>query len=232
MTAFLDEAALDNPVWSSLALRHARCAQGAGLALRYRSDFSPLSAMSAAAPENVEAMRALVRIDEAIVMAGPHLPDTLPGWDVVQRLRLAQMIRRDRTRLPENLDAISTLSTADVDDMLALVEITRPGPFCVRTVELGHFVGIRQHGRLVAMAGERLWVGDHREVSGVCTHPDAQGKGYSRTLLGHVINGMLGAGQTPFLHVECGNTRAIAVYESLGFVRRAEIPAAVVKRVA
>ena len=232
MTASLDEAALDNPVWSSLALRHARCAQGAGLALRYRSDFSPLSAMSAAAPENVEAMRALVRIDEGIVMAGRHVPDTLPGWEVVQRLRLAQMIRRERARLPENIDAISTLSTADVDDMLALVEITRPGPFCIRTVELGHFVGIRQHGRLVAMAGERLWVGDHREVSGVCTHPDAQGKGYSRALLGRVINRMLDAGQTPFLHVECGNARAIAVYESLGFVRRAEIPAAVVKRVA
>jgi len=232
MIASLTETALDNPVWSSLALRHARYAQGGGLALRYRGDFSPLSAMSAAAPENVEAMRALVRIDEAIVMAGPHVPDTLTGWDVVQRLRLAQMIRRDRTRLPERIDAISTLSTADVDDMLALVEITRPGPFCVRTVELGHFVGIRQHGRLVAMAGERLWIGDHREASGVCTHPDAEGKGYSRALLGRVINRMLDAGQTPFLHVECGNARAIAVYESLGFVRRAEIAAAVVKRVA
>jgi ribosomal protein S18 acetylase RimI-like enzyme len=232
MTASLDETALDNPVWSSLALRHARYAQGGGLALRYSRDFSPLSAMSATGPESVEAMRALVRIDEAIVMAGPHVPETLPGWDVVQRLRLAQMIRRDRTRLPENIDAISTLSTADVDDMVALVEITRPGPFCVRTVELGNFVGIRQHGRLVAMAGERLWIGDHREVSGVCTHPDAAGNGYSRALLGRVINRMLDAGQTPFLHVEYGNARAIAVYESLGFVRRAEIAATVVKRIA
>jgi ribosomal protein S18 acetylase RimI-like enzyme len=34
------------------------------------------------------------------------------------------------------------------------------------------------------------------------------------------------------LPVQSGNARGIAVYESLGFVRRAEIPATVVKRIA
>ena len=69
-----------------------------------------------------------------------------------------------------------------------------------------------------------MWIGDHREVSGVCTHPDAQGRGLARALMGRVVNRMLRAGQTPFLHVESGNDRAIAMYVALGFERRAEFP--------
>jgi predicted GNAT family acetyltransferase len=120
-------------------------------------------------------------------------------------------------------DDVVTLGGRDVDDMLALVELTHPGPFRRRTVELGNFVGVRRDGRLLAMAGERMWIGDYREVSAVCTHPDAQGRGLARTLMAHVINRMLAAGQTPFLHVLSTNERAIATYEGLGFVRRTEI---------
>ena len=125
---------------------------------------------------------------------------------------------------------IAVLSAADVDDMLALVELTHPGPFRERTIELGNFVGIRQHGRLLAMAGERMWIGDHREVSAVCTHPEAQGRGYARALMGRVINRMLRAGQTPFLHVESANERAIAMYQGIGFIQRAEFPLLYAKR--
>ncbi len=67
------------------------------------------------------------------------------------------------------------------------------------------------------MAGERMWIGDHREVSAVCTHPDAQGKGLARALMAHVVNRMLAAGQTPFLHVLSGNERAIAHLRGPGF---------------
>jgi len=35
---------------------------------------------------------------------------------------------------------------------------------------------------------------------------------------------MLRAGETPFLHVESGNRRAIDLYVALGFSRRAEYP--------
>jgi predicted GNAT family acetyltransferase len=35
---------------------------------------------------------------------------------------------------------------------------------------------------------------------------------------------MLRAGETPYLHVDCRNPRAIDLYLALGFVRRAEFP--------
>jgi predicted GNAT family acetyltransferase len=73
------------------------------------------------------------------------------------------------------------------------------------------------------MAGERLWIDDFREVSAVCTHPDVQGRGYARALIARVVNAMMRAGQTPMLHVESANKRAIELYSSLGFGRRSEL---------
>jgi predicted GNAT family acetyltransferase len=73
------------------------------------------------------------------------------------------------------------------------------------------------------MAGERLWIDAFREVSAVCTHPDAQRRGYARALIARVVNAMMRAGQTPILHVESANRRAIDLYLALGFVRRTEL---------
>jgi predicted GNAT family acetyltransferase len=231
MSAFTDENALDNPVWSCLATRHAHLAKGGRLALRYRPEFSPLAGIPAAAAENVEALRDLVGVGEDLSVAGAYVPEPLADWETQQRIRIAQMIRRETAPLPEGGAQISVLSAADVGDMLALVDLTHPGPFRVRTIELGTFVGIRRHGQLLAMAGERMWVGNYREVSGICTHPDAQRRGLARALMGHVINRMLSAGQTPFLHVDSSNERVIALYEALGFVRRAVFPLVHAKRI-
>lgn len=224
MTALTDEGALDNPVWSCLTTRHAHLALGDHHALRYPFEFSPLSGLPAAGRDNVIALQALVEVGDAVAVVGAHLPEWPENWETLHRTRLVQMVRRETSPLSEGRAEVVPLSTADVGDMLALVELTHPGPFRERTIELGAFVGVREGGRLLAMAGERMWVGDHREVSAVCTHPEAQGRGYARALMAKVINRMLRAGQTPFLHVEGGNERAIRTYEGLGFVRRAEFP--------
>ena len=217
------EVALDNPVWSCLTSRYAHLALGDARALRFQSDYSPLSAVRDARPENVAALLATVVAAEELSITAVEVGAVPAHWEIVGRLRLVQMIRREREPLPKPRDDVAALGSDDVDDMLALVELTHPGPFRRRTVELGNFVGIRHDGRLLAMAGERMWIGDHREVSAVCTHPDAQGKGLARTLMAHVVNRMLATGQTPFLHVLSTNERAIATYEGLGFVRRTEI---------
>ena len=218
-----DESPLDNPVWSCLTSRYAHLALGDARALRFESDYSPLSAVRDARPENVAALLAPVESGEELSITAVEVGEVSADWEIVGRLRLVQMIRREREPLPTSRDDVAVLGSGDVDDMLALVELTHPGPFRRRTVELGNFVGVRRDGRLLAMAGERMWISDYREVSAVCTHPDAQGQGLARTLMAHVINRMLAAGQTPFLHVLSTNARAIATYEGLGFVRRTEI---------
>ena len=231
MPDFTDETQLDNPVWSCLTTRHAHLAMGGRLASRYPGEFSPLGGIPAAAAENVDALQALVGVGEDLSVAGEYVSELPSSWETQLRIRVAQMIRRERAPLPESSAQISVLSSADVGDMLALVDLTHPGPFRDRTIELGTFLGIRRHGRLLAMAGERMWVGNYREVSGICTHPEAQRLGFARALMSHLINRMLKAGQTPFLHVDSTNERAMALYEALGFVRRAAFPLVHAKRI-
>ena len=50
--------------------------------------------------------------------------------------------------------------------------------------------------------------------------------------MARVVNRMLRAGETPFLHVESTNARAIDVYGALGFTKRAEFPLLCVIKVA
>lgn len=226
------EAVLDDPVWSSLTTRHAHLARGDRLALRYPPDIAPFVAIAASTPAHAAALRALVDVDELVALFGAPMPDGTAGWAMQDTLRIVQMIRRDPRPLPQRDAAIVRLGARDVDAMLALVEITHPGPFRRRTIELGTFVGVRDAGRLIAMAGERMHAGAYHEVSGVCTHPDAQGRGLARALMADVINRMLRAGEVPFLHADQENTRAIALYESLGFEPRARFVRVLHRRIA
>jgi len=224
--------ALDNPVWSCLTTRHAHFAQGGALARRYPVDISPIAGVPDVAAANIAALEALVDVGDNITTGGARVPALPPNWETLHASRMTQMIRADRAPLPEvDIDVIA-LSPKDVDEMLALVELTQPGPFRPRTIELGRFCGIRENGKLVAMAGERMWIGDCHEVSGVCTHPDVQGRGYAKALTARVVNRMLRDGETPFLHVESLNERAIGVYRALGFVERAQFPLLYARRVA
>ena len=63
---------------------------------------------------------------------------------------------------------VSRLAPIDSADMIRLVELTKPGPFADRTMELGDFFGIRVGGALVAMAGERMKADGTTEISAVC----------------------------------------------------------------
>jgi predicted GNAT family acetyltransferase len=220
----MTERQLDNPIWFCLSSRHAHFSHGGPLARRYLSTISPIGGLPGAGPADVAALEALIELGDDVAMFASSVPELSANWETLYASRLMQMIRTDRSPLPEGDADVSTLGPAEVAEMLALVDLTKPGPFRTRTIELGTYLGIREGGRLVAMAGERMWVGSFREVSAVCTHPDAQGRGYARALIGRVVNRMLRADETPFLHVECSNVRAIDMYRALGFAPRAEYP--------
>ena len=116
----------------------------------------------------------------------------------------------------EAYDAIA-LGSEHAAQALELAELTKPGPFGIRTMELGDYFGYFHGDRLVSMAGERFQAGDLCEISGVCTHPDYQGKGMARRLMTRLILRELDRGQTPCLHVMRGNDGARGLYERLGF---------------
>jgi len=213
---------LDNPIWKALTTRHAHLAEGGALARRYPADISPLAGLSAGAPANISALNELVASGEEVGVFETEVPALGAAWEVLRETRITQMVRPRDAPLPDEDAEYGPLGSADVEDMLALVALAQPGPFRTRTIELGRFVGLRERGRLVAMAGERMWIDGFRELSGVCTHPDVRGRGHARALSAHVVNRMQERGETPFLHVLSANNAAIELYRTLGFVHRAE----------
>jgi predicted GNAT family acetyltransferase len=112
-----------------------------------------------------------------------------------------------------------------------LARLTNPGPFGIRTPELGEYFGFFHDGALIAMAGERLCVGAMHEISGICTHPDHQGRGLARKLSLKLVRRQMQRGKTTFLHVMSHNTPARGLYEKMGFRNYLETVVRVATRV-
>ncbi|MFJ8012407.1 GNAT family N-acetyltransferase [Streptomyces sp. NPDC096339] len=210
---------LDNPVWSALTGPHRAFAeQGpAGLAARYARDASPFAALADPADPRAWAdLAALAGPDEGVWVTGLLTPP--PGWETVMTIPGVQMDGR-AVRAEAAPEAVP-LGHGDVPEMLELVQLTRPGPFMDRTVELGTYLGIRHEGRLVAMAGERMRPTGWSEISAVCTHPEFRGRGLAARLIRAVAGAVRERGDVPFLHAAAENTGAVRLYESMGFTVR------------
>jgi predicted GNAT family acetyltransferase len=112
--------------------------------------------------------------------------------------------------------------------MTDLVERTRPGPFTARTIELGTYLGVRDEGRLVAMAGTRMRPAGYTEISAVCTDEGHRGRGLARLLVTRMVEEIEARDETPCLHALDSNAGAIRLYEQLGFTVRTVMTFAVV----
>lgn len=220
--------ALDRPIWHALKSRQAEFAVGEGPALRYVEDVSPFAAAADDEPESLADLARLIPPEQGIVLLqvseGPLPPSTVEELSA----KGVQMVARS-VGPPDDTVPIVQLGEADAPEMLALATLTKPGPFLRRTHLFGGYCGIRIEGRLVAMAGERLKVPGHTEVSGVCTHPDFRGRGYAELLSRCVAARILARGETPFLHAWAYNAPAIGLYKKLGFVHRSDVSVKVLR---
>jgi len=69
-----------------------------------------------------------------------------------------------------------------------------------------------------------------REISGVCTHPDFQGRGLARRLVAKLVRREMERREIPFLHVMRDNAAARKLYRQVGFRDYRESPVRVVAR--
>jgi ribosomal protein S18 acetylase RimI-like enzyme len=220
---------LDRPVWHALRSRQSEFAAGGPRALRYSCDVSPFAAAEDDGRPALDELAGLIPADCGVVLVQAGDCPLPPGTVAEIAAEGVQMVAR-AVDAPPPSPAVVDLAEADAPEMRALAALTKPGPFLQRTHELGGFVGIRQDGRLVAMAGERMKLPGFTEVSGVCTHPEARGRGYAGVLSAIVAGRILARGETPFLHVYAGNHAAIRVYESLGFEERSRMAVRFLRR--
>ncbi len=224
---------LDNPIWNALHTEHRRFAIGNSMAMRYLPEIGPLSAICEQTSANYDALRSLAGPGGLLAVFLEAPPEPPSGWSLTRTGMLDQMIfQGPGLPLPIRLEPETTLrrlTNADVPAMLELTALTEPGPFRLRTIELGAFWGIFRDDRLLAMTGQRLQLPQFVEVSAVCTHPEARGRGYARVLVATVLDAICRRSKTPFLHVLDENHDAIRVYTAMGFALRRKLHLAVLK---
>jgi len=212
-----------NPFWQALITDQSVIAIGSLIARRYPADVIPFAALREPTPAAMNDLRDILGPDESIYITGDQLPEApglkllgnLPGW----QMHFSEPIPPIATEAP----TITLLCANDSPAMVALTDAAFPGFFRNRTYTLGHYFGIHVDGTLAAMAGERIAVTGYREISAVCTLPGHTGRGYAAHLVRHILQFHAAAGLRSFLHVAAPNTRAIELYERLGFKKSLKI---------
>jgi ribosomal protein S18 acetylase RimI-like enzyme len=217
--------ALANPIWQAATTRQRHLAYGEGPVRRFLSEVVPLAALENHSAEAVAALAAIVSPGERVWLfeEPPRLDPR--QWRETKRVPGLQMVcggLTPETRRTSDARSVMLDPVADAAAMNELKAIAFPGFFGMRTPEMGRYRGIRVHGELVAMAGERLALPGYREVSAICTHPAHLGHGYAQRLTREATAAILADGDGAFLHVADGNGAAIHIYEQLGFRRSAD----------
>ena len=220
---------LDRPIWSALTTRQQTLAEGGDLARRYPFAIAPFAATADTSPRSFAALGALMSRSAFAVLFTPH--PVVPPAEF--RIALAetgeQMIGAPADSAIRGVEVVS-LGAGDAAAMVELAELTKPGPFTLRTHELGTFLGIRIDGRLVAMVGERMKPANYTEITAVCVHPDHRGRGYAQALLAAISRQIVARGEIPFLHVFSHNESAIALYRRQGMEIRRRLHVTVLRR--
>ncbi|HVE88651.1 MAG TPA: GNAT family N-acetyltransferase [Burkholderiaceae bacterium] len=220
---------LDNIFWHALSGPQAKFAAGNGAARRYAPGFSPIVAFAAQIRPDLSALAAFCQPGEHFYTEG-WTGAASTGWHIkVESTMLKMVWEAGMPPMDEAPDAVR-LNAKHAPQALELAELTHPGPFGLRTIELGEYFGVFDGAQLIAMAGERSHAGLLREVSGVCTHPDFQGRGLAKRLMLKLIRREMLRNETPFLHVMHDNSGARRLYERMGFRNYKETVVRVISR--
>jgi ribosomal protein S18 acetylase RimI-like enzyme len=222
---------LDAVIWRALTSVQEGLAEGDERARRYPAAIAPFAATVDTEPASFRSLLALVGGDDQIALFTTEEIQPPSAFSVVRRDSVDQMVLEDAGACTAQPGApIVALGVADGPEMLALASVTEPGPFGPRTIELGHYIGIRRQGALVAMAGERMRLDGFTEISAVCVEPAYRGHGFAAELVRSLASSITARSETPFLHVFSSNHPAIALYRKLGFALRRRMHLALLKR--
>jgi len=218
----IDAYRLDNPAWEALTGKQAHLAEGDGLARRFFPSIAPFAAVGGITGQALERLAKLLPPGESVLLQA--LTDvtstaTAAGLRGEKLFDVLQMTDRSPIE-PDRIGDVQRLTAADADEMVALAGSTKPGPFARRTVETGKYIGLRDKGRLIAMAGERMRLDGFVEISAVCVDDRYRGRGIAARLMNILRAEIRKRGDVPFLHVRADNATAIGLYRRLGFEDR------------
>ena len=225
------QAILDNVFWHALTGEQAAIAQGSGGARRFARGYSPILGFADQQAPDFGSLEAVCEVGERFYVQG-WTGAAPANWPVVLDSTMFLMTWQGEGALEDPAPEAVPLGPRHAEEAVALAKLTNPGPFGPDTLRMGEYFGLFEAGRLVAMAGERAHAGRWREVSGICTHPQLQGRGLARRLASKIVSRQLARGQVPFLHVMGANAGARALYLRMGFADYHETPVRVVEKAA
>ncbi|TCK22900.1 GNAT family N-acetyltransferase [Pseudonocardia endophytica] len=212
----MDDVLPERPALDALGGPLAGFGRSKGRAAVFDADVTPFAGVGADPGATDWAdLAALLGPGGTAVLTGPReqLPD---GWEAIIPLDGVQM---DGGALETRPDpGAVVLGGTDREAMADLVTRTRPGPWKLRTGELGLYLGIRDGDELVSMAGERMRGPGWTEISAVCTDEAYRGRGYAERLVRAVAHHVVERGDRPMLHASAANEHALRQYRRWGFV--------------
>ncbi|MBS1666156.1 MAG: GNAT family N-acetyltransferase [Bacteroidetes bacterium] len=219
------DSPLDNPIWNALITKDKVKNIGSGNIAYMDAALAPFIGMPKWYKKNQEELLRNAPGDRKWFLLIAEKPQFVNGLETVLYLPLYQLTCTKLGEAPTCKKEVGLLPLDEnhIDEMLALTQLTKPGPFTKRTIEFGGYVGIFENGKLVAMGGERLHVDGFTEISAICTHPDYQGLGYAAKITHHLASSVMDKGEIPFLHARTDNVKATALYKRLRFVFRSDI---------
>ncbi len=112
------------------------------------------------------------------------------------------------------------LGTGDLPALLAFYEEAYPGNwFDPRMLETGQYVGIREEGRLVSVAGIHVYSPRYRvaALGNIATLATHRGRGHGSCVTQALCRMLAGQGLDVGLNVNADNDAAIACYRRIGF---------------
>jgi GNAT superfamily N-acetyltransferase len=207
---------LDNIFWNSLNGSQAHLAIGTGEIRRYAPGFCPIAGFEKTGIPDFAALADVCERGERLYCDGwfgsvPH------GWNINEERSTFRMVWEGPIPANDQAPDAVKLGPEHVAVAQELANVTESLPFGERSIELGDYFGYFKHGKLVAMAGERLAAEGFREISGICTLPDVIALGMTRRLVAKLARRQLMRGETPFLHVREDRSAEHQLYKRMGF---------------
>jgi hypothetical protein len=162
---------LDNIVWHALSGPQKKFSVGTDEVRRFAPGFSPIIGFVNPESPNLDALAPFCEPGEHFYCSN-WSDSASTGWQIEEESTMFRMIWQGPMSIGDDAPEAIQLGPHHAAQALELATLTRPGPFGLRTIELGDYFGFFEGSHLIAMAGERMNAGSFREISGVCTHPD------------------------------------------------------------
>lgn len=211
---------IDNPVFSALSETHQNFCIDLGNLKVYQPETNPFGAFQNL-ENSVEEIDRYFEIAPKFFIFSEEKPEYSEKVEMLEVV-INQMIHPGKIYLPIT-EEIVHLNGKFENELTELVQEFYPGFYRPKTHLLGNYYGIFNKRKLVAVTGERFQNEEFCEISAVVTNTAFTGRGYAQQLITFVNNKIISDGKIPFLHVDPKNTRAISVYEKLGFTLRKKV---------